>query len=71
MHYVVSQWKLVSGWGQGNGRSSPPYGPCGWGRTWRFTQVRLQFSPGPRSAPLWRRQTRLQRTYSFITDCAY
>jgi len=30
---VVSQCKLVSGWGLRKRRSAPPYGPCGSGRT--------------------------------------
>jgi len=37
---VVSQCKLVSGWGLGKRRSAPPYGPCGSGRTLLFTLYR-------------------------------
>jgi len=33
---VVSQCKLVSGWGLTKRRSVPPYGPCGSGRTLLF-----------------------------------
>jgi len=35
--YVVSQCKLVSGWGLRKRRSASPHGPCGSGRTILFT----------------------------------
>jgi len=37
--YVVSQCKLVSGWGLRKWRSAPPYGPCGLERTLLFFTV--------------------------------
>jgi len=36
---VVSQCKLMSGWGLRKRRSAPPYGPCGMGRTLIFYYI--------------------------------
>jgi len=49
---VVSQCKLVSGWGLRKRRSAPSYGPCGSGRTLRDTTYTLCV-PVPLAVPLY------------------
>jgi len=46
---VVSQCKLVSGWGLRKRRSAPPYGPCGSGRTLLLLSLMGRCAP---SSPL-------------------